>query len=1001
MSSTVAVDPSREQTLGPSGELTLPGEGSDSTAGTVALAPGDRVGRYEILSHLGAGAMGTVFAAHDPKLHRTLAIKLVHPGRSVSPEATLGDSEERLLQEARALARVHAPNVVAVHDTGTHGEHVFIAMEFIDGETLEQWQAREDPDWRSVVGVYVQAARGLAAAHAADIVHRDFKPANVMLAAAGRVVVTDFGLAVPSFAPAGQEEVTVRESPQERASRLTRTGAIVGTPAYMSLEQFSGEPVGPASDQFAFCLALYESLYGVPAFPLDSVEVRVGALISGEPREPPTDRSVPAGISALLRQGLDPEPERRHRDMGALADALETSLRPRRRRPAIVVGALGFATVAGVLLGRDPASTTSTDAQCPSAQTWLEGTWDAATRERIGGIWATSSLPAASAVWPTVAGRIDDYAAALGRAQHEACVARGPDLDTARACFEEQRNALRTTAELLASPDAQLIEHAHALVPEHAGLQVCLDSQRLATWAAGTHENSDELKGQLDRAHALYAAGQYEATRDETLAMVAPSELSGAVGLRIQGELLHAWATMKLGDPHAAAVAFEGLHADATRERLDEATADAIRGLLTARAAAGELDASLSAWFQLADAALDRIGAPPIKRAEMDLAVAKVLEGLGRIDEARERALGALERLEGEGVRPERRASALVTLAVIETIAGRYDEALARAQDAKALLRAQLGDAHPAVARIEGHLASIAFKRGDAQEGIGHQQRELEVLERAFGADHPSTAHKRVSLASIYGSVGQYDLAAAQLDRAMPVLEAGPNPLDHAFGLATVGRLALVQGRLDEAGDALRAALKIRTERLGPAHPTVSSTLVALAALAQTRGDFPRALDYAEQMLSIAETRYGASHLEVADPLHTMGTVLAQLDRDQDAYDSYRRELEIYESHLGDHPYKATCLLGLAESELEVHHDDAALRHARRGRAMGVAVGLDPLEQTMADVIYARARWRTGDAGAKRDALAMISAARQTLVEAGPFAAPAVAAVDAWLEHPE
>jgi serine/threonine protein kinase len=237
-----------------------------STAG--ALAPGDTVGRYVILSMVGRGGMGEVYAAYDPQLDRRIALKLLH-------ETALGGASgrvarERLLREAKAIARLSHPNVVVVHDAGaiedpTHGERVFLAMEFVEGATLSAWLEAEPRSWRAVREVFVAAGEGLAAAHEAGLVHRDFKPQNVMVAGEGSVRVMDFGLASDSSEAAsggdGPLDLMGAAAPTSRTVALTRTGVLLGTPLYMAPEQFLGRATDARSDQFSFCVALHDGVH--------------------------------------------------------------------------------------------------------------------------------------------------------------------------------------------------------------------------------------------------------------------------------------------------------------------------------------------------------------------------------------------------------------------------------------------------------------------------------------------------------------------------------------------------------------------------------------------------------------------------------------------------------------------------------------------------------------------------------------------------------------------
>jgi predicted Ser/Thr protein kinase len=258
-----------------------PGRGDPAGERTSESLRGRVIGRYVVLGKLGSGAMGMVLAAHDPELDRKVALKLLlpHHGR----RADL--AQRRLLAEAQALARLSDPHVVAVHDVGTHEDRVFVAMELVDGQTLQKWLATGPRAWPRVLEVMLAAGRGLAAAHARGLVHRDFKPANVMLGSDGRVRVMDFGLALAQEELSSDDDVADEISRPRRAlgQPITQHGALLGTPGYMAPEQLGGQRGGPAADQFSFCVSLWEALYGRRPFVAESLpelfsRVREGAV---------------------------------------------------------------------------------------------------------------------------------------------------------------------------------------------------------------------------------------------------------------------------------------------------------------------------------------------------------------------------------------------------------------------------------------------------------------------------------------------------------------------------------------------------------------------------------------------------------------------------------------------------------------------------------------------------------------------------------------------------
>ena len=310
-----------------------------------AVQRGRTLGRYVLGNQVGAGAMGIVFRAFDPQLERWVAVKLLTP-ESGHRAAVY---RERLMREARSLARIEHPNVVTVHDVGVLGEQVFIAMEFVDGGDLRDWMrgrkdARPRP-WREVLSRFLAAGEGLVAAHRSGLVHRDFKPANVLVRSDGRVLVSDFGLVRDASAATLSDADA--EPDDGAAVDLTATGTVLGTPAYMAPEQFAGADADARSDQFAFCVALWEALsLRRPFWPEKTSE-----LYGAERREPPDppDDDVPRVVYKALCRGLACDPDQRFEDIQELLDELRRGLRPRRSWARwSLVGALAAAAIAGV-----------------------------------------------------------------------------------------------------------------------------------------------------------------------------------------------------------------------------------------------------------------------------------------------------------------------------------------------------------------------------------------------------------------------------------------------------------------------------------------------------------------------------------------------------------------------------------------------------------------------------------------------------------------------------
>jgi eukaryotic-like serine/threonine-protein kinase len=318
------------------------------------LARGARVGRFEVEDMIGAGGIGLVYAARDPELHRRVALKVMRS--SALPIGPAGDVRSRMLREARAMAQLSHPNVVTVYDVGTYDDRVFLAMELVAGATLRRWLKAAPRTLAEILDVFRAAGDGLAAAHRIGLVHRDFKPENVLVGDDGRVRVTDFGLARSVDWDTGSHTAIDTAALATAHPALTRTGMFAGTPAYMAPEQFAGEAPDPRSDQFGFCVTLYEALYGERPFAGVTSEEVAASIISGVIRAPrATALAVTPGLRATIERGLRKNPSDRFPTMSSLLEGLTLPVAPAapppRRRgwlagaAAVAVAAAGAAVV--------------------------------------------------------------------------------------------------------------------------------------------------------------------------------------------------------------------------------------------------------------------------------------------------------------------------------------------------------------------------------------------------------------------------------------------------------------------------------------------------------------------------------------------------------------------------------------------------------------------------------------------------------------------------------
>jgi serine/threonine protein kinase len=300
-----------------------------------------QIGRYVLQERIGSGGMGIVYAARDTELDRNVAVKLLRLGGGSQSEA---ERRHRLLREGKALARLSHPNVVQVHDVGEHDDRVFVAVELVEGRNAREWIEESGPAWREVLQAFIQAGRGLAAAHDAGIVHRDFKPENVLVGDDGRVRVLDFGLARGSThaltTPEEDEPAPASASTGSTlATPLTEPGVVMGTPAYMAPEQHLGRPADARTDQFGYCVALHEALYRSRPFSGKTRAALQRAVVGGHIEPFPTDRDVPKRVGRILLRGLNAQPKDRYPDMHELLHELEGVQPPRSRRLAYLAAA--------------------------------------------------------------------------------------------------------------------------------------------------------------------------------------------------------------------------------------------------------------------------------------------------------------------------------------------------------------------------------------------------------------------------------------------------------------------------------------------------------------------------------------------------------------------------------------------------------------------------------------------------------------------------------------
>ena len=500
-------DPGDDPTVVRPDDPTVVRPGGSSPPVRLEDSIGRRLGKYRITGILGVGGMGAVFRAVDADLEREVALKVLSPAHHDGGEITRQESG-RLLREARAQAQLSHPNVVVVYDVGSEQGEVYLAMELVEGPSLRGWLDARSRGWREVLAVFLAAGAGLAAAHGAGLVHRDFKPANVLLGHDGRPRVSDFGLARPLRELSRPSGSGIDEPAAIDDEALTVAGTVVGTPAYMAPEQHAGQPLTSAVDQYAFCMALWEALAG--RHPLRGMGLRevMAAKLRGPPA-PPQGTEVPPRVWRVLARGLAPAQLDRFASMPLLLDALRRAASSRRRWwLAVAAASVVTAGVVGLLLPAEPSP-------CRIDETALAWRWDEAARAEVQRAFEATGRSYAAEAFERVAGSLDDFATAWLDQRRAACEATRvhgeqdeATLDRRVACLDEAGDALGRVVEVLRQADAATVDRTAAVLASLPDPSRCEDAESLAarpldpTREAEAQALSAELVGVQARVNA-------------------------------------------------------------------------------------------------------------------------------------------------------------------------------------------------------------------------------------------------------------------------------------------------------------------------------------------------------------------------------------------------------------------------------------------------------------------------------------------------------------------
>jgi tetratricopeptide (TPR) repeat protein len=813
------------------------------------LRPATTFGRYVILEPLGAGAMGVVYAAYDPELGRKVALKLVRA--EAHDDSTASSLQARLVREAKAAAALTHPNVVVVHDVGTLEGRVYVSMEFVDGRTLGEWLAEEPRTWRAILAVFRQAGEGLAAAHDAGIVHRDFKPDNVLVGRDGRVRVTDFGLAL-AIGAGTEPDPSSRGGARRGGMSVTRTGALVGTPAYMAPEQLDARAVDARADQYAFAVSLYEGLYGERPFSARDVEALLRARKEGLPRQAPRGRAVPARVRRVVLRAMSGDRDARFADMRALLAALDA-------RPLVTpwrAAAAALAALAVVAIAVRPRA--QPVATCTGAEAAWADAWNESRAQAVREAFAKSGAAGSEIAQAQITRALDAYKNAWIAAHTSACRATrvlGEQSDAAMdlrmRCLAERRAEVSSLAKLFSEADHALVDRAAAALGALAPIESCSNLAALtapvpAPTDAAKRDALGALSARAANASALLFAGRFREGRDVVDAAIADARAVAYAPLSARLLYLRGRLDMGLGERELSEDELNEAAALAIEAKDDGTAADAFTWLVRLVGFVRSRPAEGARYGALAQASIRRIGGDDLREAQLTRQLASVQwKHEWKLEEAltlmeRSRALWSAA---GEPVRSYELASCETGRGAVLFEMGRCEEALASFERAAAILLQVVGPSHVA-------MIAVLLDQGETLARLGRFDEALPFFERAMplAAARPRAIEQTYARAAYADALQRKGDAAAALEQTRRALESADEETSEATRARWVAGLALIDlGRAREAVEPLTRALAYR-ESHSATPPELAEARFALArALVASGGDRARARALAEQ----------------------------------------------------------------------------------------------------------------------------------------------------------
>ncbi|MBX7078784.1 MAG: serine/threonine-protein kinase [Nannocystaceae bacterium] len=949
-------------------------------------------GRYRIESLLGRGGMGTVFRALDTRLGRPVAIK-VHHGRA--------SALERLRQEARALAQLSHPNVVTVLEVGSVDGSPFVVMEFVDGANARQWRDAGERSWQEIVALYREAGLGLAAAHRVGLVHRDFKPDNVLVGHDGRPRVADFGLA-------NLRGITVADDAHAPtagdAATLTHHGAFVGTPAYVAPEQILDSRVDARADQFSFCASLFEAIYDELPFPAQNPRAMIDRILVGDLVRPVSPTRAPRWLADVLARGLSRRPDERFADM----DALLAALRGPRRRPRWLLAA-GMAAVTAAIAAvavprdeRDPRCEEDPLAALDPARrdvtAWVEASGDADLAQG----WQRAST--------AIGSHAERWREAFAIACESAAPRRSPGFDAQLRrldCLDGDRVQVESLlAELRPGEGAALL----AMIDEVVNLSDPMSCVTVDDTAAGTAP-TEELRGEAKAieasiavVQARIAAGARAAALSLADELVARANALGDEGLLAQAFLLRGRARL-VGGVHVDGEA-DVLDAVRIAERISRPRVVLEGSLLLALAAINARDdlrtaerwletgrGAVRRWPQDADVAAAIIAHEAFVRASLgDQAAAdRLIEEASRMVAAADLGPDAEVLLEEQQAR-------------VWSFRNDLGRALEHAQRGLALAREAYGPVHIRVGTMQLSICGIYDTAGNYLEARTACRGAVETLRRTTEPRDRYLLTATSALASLESIVGNPTAALELYDGLREVMaRETTDPAFEQHISSSRGLTLLDLERYDEAYAELSRALALNAQLAPDLGNDGRGELLNLALIERIRGRVDEAAVLLQRARKLQDA-LGREDAKGADLLLAEGELAILQGRLDEAEARLVAAVAGYETlYAADDPVQGWPQLALGRVELQRRRPDRALPHLERAAAAFASDQISVGDRAEVGRLHAEALWQGGDRSRARAvaqaALAELEALPQPLV---PAFARRRSDLQAWLrERPE